>query len=196
MSLSDEHLPEEEGAVGEPGPELLPEDGLGAPFDGGPHGAPLAEESDPKEALARERDEYLLALQRTQADFENYQKRTRREWEQERRYAHGELARGLLPVLDNLDRATAAARQANETGPLVQGVALVQSQLLDLLRRHGITPIEAEGKPFDPHLHQAVMQQPSKEQSPGTVLKVLEQGFLLHDRVLRPASVVVATEPA
>src|SRR5262249_50092645 len=119
-----------------------------------------------------------------------------REQSQERRFAHGGLALDLLPVIDNFDRATAAAKQAGETGPLVQGVALVQSQLLDLLRRHGITPIEAAGQPFDPNLHQAVMQQPSAEQPPGTVLQVLEKGFLIHDRVLRPARVIVSTAPA
>ena len=90
----------------------------------------------------------------------------------------------------------AAAKQAGETGPLVQGVAMVQAQLLDVLRRHGITRIEAQGQPFDPNLHQAVMQQPSKEHPPGTVLQVLEQGYMIHDRVLRPARVVVSTAPA
>src|SRR2546427_13293388 len=88
----------------------------------------------------KERNEFLALLQRTKADFENYQKRAQREREQERKYWHAPLALGLLPVLDNLERATTAAQQAGEKGPLVQGVALVQNQLLDLLSRHGITP--------------------------------------------------------
>lgn len=143
-------------------------------------------------AAEQERNQFLDLLQRTRADFENYQKRNQRELAQERRYAHGPLALDLLPVLDNLDRATAAAKQAGETGPLVQGVALVQAQLLEVLRRHGVTPIEALGKPFDPNLHQAVMQQPSANQPANTVVQVLEQGFMTHDRVLRPARVAVS----
>jgi molecular chaperone GrpE len=143
-------------------------------------------------ARAQERDQFLALLQRTQADFENYRKRNQREREHEARFAHGSFAHDLLPVLDNLDRATAAARQAGETGPLVQGVALVQTQLLELLKRYGVTRIEAQGKPFDPNLHQAVMQQPAAGQPPNTVVQVLEQGFMIHDRVLRPARVVVS----
>lgn len=144
---------------------------------------------------AQERDQFLALLKRTQADFENYQKRNQREREQDRLYLHGQLAHDLLPVLDNLDRALAAAKQAGETGPLVQGVNMVQSQLLDLLRRHGVTRLEALGQPFDPNLHQAVMQQPS-EQPPNTVIQVLEDGYKIHDRVLRPARVVVSAPPA
>ncbi len=148
------------------------------------------------EQAERDRDELRDLAKRTRADFENYQKRMQRDLAQERRYAHGPLAADLLPVLDNLDRATAAAKQAGETGPLVQGVAMVQAQVLDVLRRYGITPIEAQGQPFDPNLHQAVMQQPSNTVPPGTVLQVLEQGYRIHDRVLRPARVVVSAATA
>ena len=145
---------------------------------------------------AQERDQFLDLLKRTQADFENYQKRNQREREQERRYRYEPLGRDLLSVLDNLERAMAAARQANETGPLVQGVGMVLTQFLDLLRRHGIIPIEAEGKPFDPNLHHAVMQQPAADVPPNTVTQVLERGFMIHDRVLRPASVAVSVPGA
>jgi molecular chaperone GrpE len=143
----------------------------------------------------QKRDEYLDLLQRTRADFENYQKRALRETAQERKYAHAILAGDLLPALDNLDRATSAAKQSGDKSALAQGVALVQSQILDILRRHGVTPIEAQGQPFDPNLHQAVMQQPSKDLAPGSVLQVLEQGFMIHDRVLRPAKVIVSVAP-
>lgn len=146
-------------------------------------------------ALAQERDEFRNLLQRTRADFENYQKRAQRDLAQERRYCYDRLALDLLPILDNFERAVAAAKQAGETGPLVQGVAMIQLQVLDAFKRHGITRIEAQGQPFDPNLHQAVMQQPSAEQPPNTVLQVLEQGFLIHDRVLRPARVVVSVAP-
>jgi len=142
--------------------------------------------------LEQERDDFRNLLQRTRADFENYQKRSQRDSAQERRYAHGALALDILPILDNFERAVAAAKQAGESGPLVQGVSLIQNQVMDALKRNGITRMEAEGQPFNPNLHQAVMQQPAAEQPPNTVLKVLEQGFMLHDRVLRPASVVVS----
>jgi molecular chaperone GrpE len=145
------------------------------------------------EAAEQSRDEYLNLAQRTRADFENYQKRVQRDQAQERRYAEAPLALDLLPALDNLERATAAAKQAGETGPLVQGVAMVQSQLLDALRRHGITRIDAQGQPFDHNLHEAVMQQPSKDAPPGTVLQVLEHGYLIHDRLLRAAKVIVSS---
>jgi molecular chaperone GrpE len=141
------------------------------------------------------RDEYLALAKRTQADFENYQKRAQRDQAQALRYAQTPLAFDLLGPLDNLERAVAAAKQVGETGPLVQGVAMVQAQLLDVFRRHGINRIEAQGRPFDPNLHQAVMQQPSADHPPGTVVQVLEQGYTIHDRVLRPARVAVSTAP-
>lgn len=86
-----------------------------------------------------------------------------------------------------------AAKQVGESGPLVQGVAATQAQLVQLLGRHGITPIEAQDQPFDPNKHEAVMQRPSADHPPGTVVQVLQPGYQLHDRILRPASVVVST---
>jgi molecular chaperone GrpE len=142
------------------------------------------------------RDQNLAQALRAKADFENYQKRMQRDLAVERRYAAGLLASDLLGVLDNLERATAAAKKAGETGSLVQGVAMVHTQFLDALRRHGITRMEAEGKPFDPMQHQAVMEQPSADHPPMTVVAVLEPGYQLHDRVLRPARVAVSTAPA
>lgn len=153
---------------------------------------PTPEEVELLRQRAEERDKYLDLLQRTQADFENYQKRNRRELELERKYALAPLARDLLPVVDNLDRALALA---NEDTSLTQGVRMVRKQLLDILRRHHIEPIEAQGKPFDPNQHEAMMEEPSAEHPPGTVLRVLEPGFVYHDRVLRPAKVVVAKAP-
>ncbi|HEY7309989.1 MAG TPA: nucleotide exchange factor GrpE [Gemmataceae bacterium] len=147
------------------------------------------------QSTEQKRDEYLDLAQRARADFENYQKRMARDLVQERRYAQAPLASDLLPALDNLERAIAAAEQAGEQGPLVQGVSMVHTQLLDILRRHGVTRIEAQDQPFDPNLHQAVMQQPSKDHPPMTVVQVLEQGYLIHERVLRPARVVVSTTP-
>ena len=147
------------------------------------------------EKAEQERDEYLALVKQVRAEFENYQKRQQRELAQERRFAHGPVVLSLLSALDNLDRALVAANQAGDKGPLAQGVAMVENQVLDILRRHGITRMEALGQPFDPNLHQAVTQQPSADRPPMTVLQVLEPGYLIHDRVLRPASVVVSVAP-
>jgi len=147
------------------------------------------------ETAERDRDQYLHLLKATRAEFENYQKRIRREDEEKSRYAPTSLALSLLPVLDNLERATAAARHAGDSGPLVQGVAMVEGQFLEALKRHGITRMDALGKPFDPNFHQALFQQPSAEHPPGTVLNVLLHGYMIHERVLRPAQVAVSVAP-
>jgi len=147
------------------------------------------------EKAQRERDEYFDLLKRAQADFENAHQRHRRERDQERKFAAGPLAKDLFAALDNLERALESAREAKDEGALSQGVALVHSQILDALKRHGIVPIEALHKPFDPNYHQAVAQQPSNEHPPNTVIQVLQEGYQLHERVLRPASVIVAAPP-
>ncbi len=148
------------------------------------------------ETAERDRDQYLALLKGTRAELENDLKRARKSFEEDKRYAHSAIALGLLSVLDNLDRATAEAKRVGETGPLTQGVTMVVAQLRDVLRRHGVTPIEALAKPFDPSLHQALMQQPTAEHPPFTVVAVLEQGYMIHDRVLRPANVAVSVAPS
>jgi molecular chaperone GrpE len=155
------------------------------------------DELDRLRKLAAERDQYLDMAQRARAEFENYQKRSQKEREQDRKYAYGPLVFDLLPVLDNLDRALAAARKGGETDALVQGVAMVQSQFLEMLKRHGIIRIDAQpGQPFDPNQHQAVMQTPTTDVEPGHIVDVLDQGYLNQDRILRPAKVTVATKSA
>lgn len=149
----------------------------------------VLDDLDQLRTKAEERDRFLELLQRTRADFDNYQKRVHRDLEQERRYALHPLASDLLPALDNLGRALAAAKGDDA---FTKGVAMVHTQILETLKRHGITPIDAVGQPFDPHSHQAVMQQPSSEQPPNTVLQVLEPGYRYHDRVLRPSKVIVS----
>ncbi|HEV3439265.1 MAG TPA: nucleotide exchange factor GrpE [Gemmata sp.] len=137
----------------------------------------------------QELNNYKLRL----ADFENARKRLLRDSEVEKKYASESLTRDLLAALDNLDRALSAAKAAGDAGPLVAGVSATASQFLDILRRYGVTKIECPpGTEFDPNLHQAVMEQPNPDFQPGHVVQVLQQGFLLHDRVLRPASVIVA----
>jgi molecular chaperone GrpE len=156
---------------------------------------------EPAEAIeeltkkAAERDQYLDLARRTRAEFENFQKRNRADREQERKFAYLPLVRDLLPVLDNLERALDAAQQKGEADSLAKGVAMVQSQFLDLLKRNGIVRIDAQGKPFDPNEHEAVTAQATAEVEPNTVLQVLENGFLIHDRVVRPAKVIVSARP-
>ena len=153
------------------------------------------EELDKLRKAAQERDQFYDLAARSRAEFENYQKRMQRERELDRKYAFGPMALDLLPILDNLDRAVQAAQQAGDKGPLVQGVSMVVAQFLEMLKRYGVTRMDAQGKPFDPNLHQAIMQQPSADVEPNTIIQVVEQGFLNQDRVLRPAKVIVSTKP-
>lgn len=152
----------------------------------------LAEDLEQLQNRARERDHYLELLRRTQADFENYQKRVRREREEERRYQHGSFALELLPVLDDLERAIAAADQANDSWQLKQGVELVRITFLNVLRQHGVTPVQSLGQPFDPNLHHARAAKEVRGQTANIVVGVVKQGYRLHDRLLRPAEVIVA----
>jgi molecular chaperone GrpE len=141
------------------------------------------------EATERELNNYKLRM----ADFENARKRRERDAETDRKFAVEPMARELLGALDNLDRALEAVRRAGDTGPLATGVAATAAQFLEAFKRHGIKRIEcAPGTKFDPNLHEAVSQQPAGEFAPGEVVRVLQPGFTIHDRVLRPASVIVA----
>ena len=139
------------------------------------------------------RDDYLALAKGVRAEFENYQKRQQRDLQQERRYAQLPLASDLLPVLDNLERALEAAAQAGDNSALTQGVRLVMGQFVELLKRHGLSRMECVGKPFDPNHHEAVTQMASPDHPSQTVLQAFEQGWLLHDRVLRPAKVIISS---
>jgi molecular chaperone GrpE len=141
-------------------------------------------------ALERERDEYLDSLQRLKAEFDNYRKRAAREQESLSSRASESLLKELLPVLDDLERALAAAEH-HEEAELEDGVRLVHRALLDVMRKHGLELIETEGA-FDPHVHEALLAQPVEDAEPGSVVQVLQKGYRLGDRVLRPARVVVA----
>jgi molecular chaperone GrpE len=135
---------------------------------------------------------------RSQAELENYRKRAAREIEEHRRYAELPLIGDLLPVLDNLERAIAAAEKAQAEKPqdvagLLEGVKMVVRQFEDILARHHCSRIPAMHQPFDPHLHQAISQQPTDEFPPGTVVLVAQPGFQLYDRVVRPSQVIVSS---
>jgi molecular chaperone GrpE len=142
------------------------------------------------EALRNERDEYLDALQRLKAEFDNFRKRTAREHEAMSARANEALLRELLPIIDDLERALEAAEQ-HEEAKLEDGVRLVHRALADVARRHGLEEIETGGA-FDPHVHEALLAQPAEDAESGSVLQVLQKGYRLGDRVLRPARVVVA----
>jgi len=139
--------------------------------------------------LEQERDEYLNDLKRIAADFENYRRRAARDQESLVARAHERLVKELLPVLDDLERALEAAAE-HEEAKLEDGVRLVHRELSQALAKEGLVEIETNGR-FDPHVHEALLSQPS-EADEGTVVEVIQKGYRLGDRVLRPARVVIS----
>ena len=144
------------------------------------------------EAVTKERDELLDTLQRLQAEFDNYRKRAARDQQSLVTRAHERLVKELLPVLDDLERALEAA-EAHEEAKLEEGVALVARSFGDVLRKEGLVEIETEGK-FDPHVHEALLSQPAEAEE-GSIVEVIQKGYRLGDRVIRPARVVIAAAP-
>jgi len=155
-------------------------------------GSPASEAPPEPSDAERERDEYLALAQRTQADFENYRKRSARDLRAAEARGVARLARELLPTLDNLGRALAAADGDVSDEHLSAGVKLVQAELVGALARVGIEPFSPEGERFDPQEHEAITQQPVEGAEPGTVADVYQQGYRHGELVLRPARVVVA----
>jgi molecular chaperone GrpE len=140
--------------------------------------------------LAETRDRLI----RLQADFENFRRRTLRERAESFRYGHQNVVKDLLPTVDNLERAIAHARDSGggDLESFLQGVELVLRDLVGVLTKHGVTAIEAEGRPFDPSVHEAMGQVPDDSVAPNTVIQVLEKGYQLLDRMLRPTRVMVS----
>lgn len=153
--------------------------------------APPAERPAPPSAEDRELRERLVRLQ---ADFENFKKRIDRERLDHFRYATAELIGRVLPVLDNFDRAMAAARPGAPTEALLEGMLLIQRQLITTLAAEGLRPMESVGETFDPERHEAVATDPDSPMPPHTVTHVFQRGYFLHDRVLRPAMVRVRVD--
>jgi molecular chaperone GrpE len=133
---------------------------------------------------------------RQAAELENYKKRTEREKAEFFKRANEGLVKDLLPVLDNLERALESASESPQADNLVQGVEMVHAELLKILERHGLEPMEALGQPFDPELHEAMMQQENPELEDNTVMAEAQKGYLFHGRLLRPAMVVVSKKPS
>jgi molecular chaperone GrpE len=152
---------------------------------------PVEEETpvDELTSVTKERDEYLDALQRLKAEFDNYRKRVARDQQELAARAHERLVKELVPILDDLERALEAAAH-HEEARLEEGVSLVHRSLADLLTREGLTEVETAGR-FDPHTQEALLAQPSDEEE-GSVIQVLQKGYKLGDRVLRPARVVIS----
>lgn len=144
--------------------------------------------------VARQRDEYLEQLRRAQAEFVNFQKRSRSQAEADRTYAVSPLAGDLLSVIDNFERAIDAARQSGNEA-IITGLEMVHRQLLEALAKHGVEPISALGQPFDPNVHEALMQQPDADHPEGTVVAEVNRGYRIRDRVLRPSRVAVSVTP-
>ena len=175
--------------------DLQPDEQTAAPAEAGATSAEDNLESETA-ALRSELEQAHDRTLRVQAELENFRRRARREIEDERRYASLPLIRELLPVIDNVHRAIEAAQKSDNAGSLLEGVQLMGQQLERVLAAHDCKPIEALHQPFDPNRHEAIMQQPSDEHPPGTVTTVTQAGYQLHDRVVRPAQVIVATAPA
>ena len=185
-------------------PERIEAADVGADFDASESGSVP---DDTVEELTRQRDEYLDSLRRLKAEFDNFRKRTARDSAAQSARASEALVKELLPVLDDLERALVAAEErsaciaagqspASSTpeeleAKLEDGVRLVHRALADVLARTGLAEIETDGS-FDPHVHEALLAQPVEGAEPGSVVEVLQKGYRLGDRVLRPARVVVA----
>lgn len=171
--------PVDETSINEPG-------AAEKPAEGG------AEQEALKSQLAESQakvQEYLDALQRERASFMNFRRRTEQENAQVGRYASGTTIKNFLSGIDDLERAL-AHRPADE--PWANGIELVYRKFLAILEAEGVTRIQAEGQQFDPKLHEAILQEPSDKHDSGVVIAVLQQGYMLGDRVLRPALVKVA----
>lgn len=161
--------------------------------DGDGGGATFGEElAKLQNELAAAKDHSLRAA----AELDNVRKRAKREIDDERRFAHANLLRDLLPVVDNIDRAIQAGEKQPGGESILAGVKLVAQQLHEVLKRYHCTEIEGVGVAFDPHVHQAILEQPSAEHPKGTIILIAQTGYKVHDRVLRPAQVIVSSGPA
>ncbi|KMW58891.1 Heat shock protein GrpE [Candidatus Rhodobacter oscarellae] len=150
------------------------------------------------EALVSERDDLRDKFMRALADAENSRKRSERDRREAEQYGGSKLARDMLPVYDNLSRAIDAANdeQKAAAGAIMEGVELTLRELLNVFKKHGIEPIHPEvGERFDPQQHQAMFEAPLPETKAGDIIQVSQTGFMLHDRLLRPAQVGVSSTP-
>lgn len=144
--------------------------------------------NDMEEQLATEKDRVL----RLSAEFENYKKRKQREIDDFKKFANESVFRQLLTVVDNLERAIVSAEKSDDENSLLEGVKLTHKDILKMFEAFSLKPVEAQDQPFDPNFHQAVTQEGNNNLPENTVTQVLQKGYILHDRLIRPAMVVVS----
>ncbi len=149
----------------------------------------LKKKLEEKEKEIKEHHDRLLRLA---ADFENYKKRTAKEKEEWTKFANEDLLRAILPFIDNLERAVNHAQKVSDTGVLIEGVRLTLQQLLQALNKFGLSTFESVGKPFDPTVHQAMLVVKTDQHEPNQVVEEFQKGYLLNERLLRPATVSVS----
>ncbi len=173
--------------------ETAPADAGVPPESSAPESVPAGEDATAVEPRVKELEEWKEKCLRAKAELLNYQKRSRKEHEESLRYAHASLARALLPILDDLERVIGNGLEHKDNAESVlNGVKMTLDNFRKVLGEHHVIPIEAQGQGFDPQVHEAMMQQPSDDYPEPTVLQVLAKGYKLHDRVLRPAKVIVS----
>jgi molecular chaperone GrpE len=196
-------MAEQKKIVIEEGDESVPQDASDEVINGGDDDIQeqdtVAIQADVEEQLAAARadaEEYRDRMLRMAAELDNYKKRAAREQDELRKYATEGLIRQLLEVVDNLERAIASASAGNENDrSVVNGVAMTLTEIMKILEKHHVSPITALGEPFDPAFHQAMSQEEREDQPPNTVVQEYQKGYLIHDRLLRPAMVVVSKAP-
>jgi len=147
---------------------------------------------DGPDTLRKERDDLYDRLLRKTAEFDNYRKRIERERQQLAESAAADLIKDLLPLVDDMERALKADGGSEAAAPIRKGVELIHKQLLDTLRKRGVTPVDALNTDFDPHFHMAVAYEPAEGRREGEVVEEFSRGYMLGDRLLRPAMVKVA----
>ncbi|HEX8490678.1 MAG TPA: nucleotide exchange factor GrpE [Chthoniobacterales bacterium] len=150
---------------------------------------------DDSEGLQADLDRFRDLALRSQADFENYKKRSAREKEEAIKYANSSLLERLIAIVDNFELGLEAARAEGEKSPVFSGMSMVLKQLMDFLTESGLQPIDALGQKFDPNLHEAIAHEPSTEFPEGVVVRQTRRGYRMKDRLLRPSSVVVSSGP-
>ena len=142
--------------------------------------------------LAKEKEEFLDRLQRTMAEFDNYRRRVSREKEDLLKYGSEKMARDLLPVADNFERALEQAKEATDPAAVVEGIEMIYKQFLAALEKYNVIPFDSLGEPFDPEKHEAMAQQKNPDFDENTIMAELQKGYVIGDRLLRPARVVVS----
>ena len=152
-----------------------------------------SEGEDPTTTMQADLDRFRDLALRSQADFENYKKRAAREKDEAIKYANNSLLERLIPIVDNFELGLEAARGEGKSSPIFSGMSMVLKQLNDFLGEHGLQPLDATGRKFDPNLHEAIAHEPSDEVAEGTVIRQTRRGYKMKDRLLRPSSVVVSS---